>query len=271
MNAPVSLTAPQFAYSPDASLDLARSIGPLGLTGVFVFDHLVPLGDARRPVLEGAATVGALAAASAGRVGSLVTRATLRDPSITSAIGGALAAIAPGRSLLGLGAGDRMSDDEAIRYGMDRPGFSERIAILERTIELTRLAAPSLPIWVGGRHPRVRQVAAAGADGWNAWGASPEELTREADQLRGEAGRAIAVTWGGGVVLAPDQATLDAAVAARGGLEAVEAGGLTAGTPARIVDHLASLAAVADELVVSVLPNNPDNWQLLSKEVLPFL
>ena len=267
----VSLTAPQFANSPDASLDLARSIGPLGLTGVFVFDHLVPLGDPRRPVLEGAATLGALAAASAGRVGSLVTRATLRDPSITSAIGGALAAIAPGRSLLGLGAGDRMSDDEAIRYGMDRPGFSERIAILERTIELTRLVAPSLPIWVGGRHPRVRHVAAAGADGWNAWGATVEELIREAAELRGEAGRAIAVTWGGGVMLAPDQVALDAAVAARGGLEAIGAAGLTAGTPNRVVEHLAALAGVADELVVSVIPNNPGNWRLLSEEVLPLL
>lgn len=271
MTHPVSLTAPQFSKSPDPTLELARSLGSLGLTGMFVFDHLVPIGNPRRPVLEGAATLGAIAATSAGRVGSLVTRATLREPSITAGIAAALAAIAPGRSVLGLGAGDKMSDEEALRYGMNRPPLTERIGLLEETIELTRLAAPRLPIWVGGRHPRVRHVAAARADGWNSWGASADELTREALEVRTEAGRAITVTWGGGIVLAPDQRSLDATVAERGGMEAIAASGLTAGTPAQVVEYLASLAAIADELVVSLLPNLPETWVLFSREVLPHL
>jgi alkanesulfonate monooxygenase SsuD/methylene tetrahydromethanopterin reductase-like flavin-dependent oxidoreductase (luciferase family) len=268
---PVSLTAPQFAKRPDSILELARTMGSLGLTGMFVFDHLVPLGDPRRPVLEGASTLGAIAAVSTARVGSLVTRASLRDPSITAGIAAALSAIAPGRSVLGLGAGDRMSDDEAVRFGMSRPGLTERIGLLEKTIELTRVAAPTLPIWVGGRHPKVRSVAASHADGWNAWGATVEELITEAEALRDEARRPVAISWGGGVLLAPDQSSLDALVAARGGLEALGAGGTTPGTPAQVVDHLASLATVADELVVSVLPNVPENWLLLSNEVLPQL
>jgi alkanesulfonate monooxygenase SsuD/methylene tetrahydromethanopterin reductase-like flavin-dependent oxidoreductase (luciferase family) len=268
---PVSLTAPQFASSPESVLDLARSLGSLGLTGMFVFDHLVPIGDPLRPVLEGAATLGAIAATATARVGSLVTRATLREPSITAGIAAALAAIAPGRSILGLGAGDRLSEDEAVRFGMNRPALNERIGLLEETIALTRLAAPTLPVWVGGRHPRVRRVAATRADGWNAWGASPDELLEESEGLRAEAGRDIKITWGGGVMLAPDQSSLDAAVAARGGSEAVVQAGLTAGTPARIVEHLASLAVIADELVVSVLPNNRENWLLFSREVLPHL
>jgi alkanesulfonate monooxygenase SsuD/methylene tetrahydromethanopterin reductase-like flavin-dependent oxidoreductase (luciferase family) len=114
-------------------------------------------------------------------------------------------------------------------------------------------------------------VAAARADGWNAWGASPDELLQESDALRAEASRDIKITWGGGVMLAPDQSTLDAAVAARGGPEAVAKAGLTAGTPARIVEHLAALAATADELVVSVLPNNRENWLLFSRDVIPHL
>lgn len=271
MTHPVSLTAPQFANSPGPALELANSAASLGFTGIFVFDHLIPLGDPRRPVLEGAATLGAMGATSGARVGSLVTRASLRDPSITSAIGAALAAIAPGRSILGLGAGDSMSDDEALRYGMDRPGLTERIGLLERTIELTRLAAPLLPIWVGGRHPRVRRVAATRADGWNAWGASAEQLTREADEVLAEAGRPLAVTWGGGVIFASDQKTVDEAVAARGGVEAITAAGLTAGTPGRVIDHLGELTTVADELVISILPNVPQNWELFSREVMPFL
>ena len=271
MTHPVSLTAPQFSNSPGPALELARSAASLGFTGIFVFDHLVPLGDPRRPVLEGAATLGAIAVTSRTRVGSLVTRASLRDPSITSAIGAALAAIAPGRSVLGLGAGDSMSDNEALRYGMGRPGLTERIVLLEETIELARSAAPLLPIWIGGRHPRVRRVAATSADGWNAWGASAEQLTREADELLAEAGRPMAVTWGGGVIFAPDQKALDEAIAARGGIEALDAAGLMAGTPGRVIDHLGALATVADELVVSILPNVPENWELFSREVLPFL
>ena len=271
MSSPVSLTAPQFANSFEAALELARSLGPLGLTGMFVFDHLVPLGDPRRPVLEGAATLGAIAASATARVGSLVTRASLREPVITAGIGTALAAIAPGSCVLGLGAGDKMSEDEAMRYGMNRPGLTERIGLLEQTIDLTRLGAPTLPIWVGGRHPKVRRVAATRADGWNAWGATAEELSRESEELRAEAGREIKVTWGGGVMLAPDQAGLDAAVTARGGNEVVAKAGLTAGTPPRIVEHLASLALTADELVVSVLPNNRENWLRFSQEVLVHL
>ncbi|HKY48624.1 MAG TPA: LLM class flavin-dependent oxidoreductase [Acidimicrobiia bacterium] len=271
MTHPVSLTAPQFASSPELVLDLARSLGPLNLTGMFVFDHLVPLGDPRRPVLEGASTLGAIAATATARVGSLVTRVTLREPAITAGIAIALAAIAPGRSVLGLGAGDKMSEDEAVRYGMNRPALNDRIALLEETIALVRGSAPNLPIWVGGRHPKVRAVAAARADGWNAWGASPDELRQEGEALRAEAARDVKVTWGGGVVLAPDQSTLDSAVAARGGLEAIARSGLTAGTPGRIVEHLAALAATADELVVSVLPSNRENWLLFSRSVLSHL
>jgi alkanesulfonate monooxygenase SsuD/methylene tetrahydromethanopterin reductase-like flavin-dependent oxidoreductase (luciferase family) len=271
VNHPVSLTAPQFASSPESTLDLARSLGSLGLTGMFAFDHLVPIGDPRRPVLEGASTLGAIAATATARVGSLVIRATLREPAITAGIAAALAAIAPGRSVLGLGAGDKMSEDEAVRYGMDRPALTARISILEETIALTRLTAPDLPIWVGGRHPKVRALAAASADGWNAWGASPDELLQESDAVRAEAGREILITWGGGVLLAPDQDTLDAAVTARGGPEAIARAGLTVGTPTRIVEHLAALAATADELVVSVLPNNRENWLLFSRDVLTHL
>jgi alkanesulfonate monooxygenase SsuD/methylene tetrahydromethanopterin reductase-like flavin-dependent oxidoreductase (luciferase family) len=268
---PISLTAPQFANRPDSTFELARSAGSLGLTGIFLFDHLVPLGDPYRPVLEGAATLGAVAATTATRIGSLVTRVTLRDPSITAAIGTTLAGIAPGRSILGLGVGDRMSEGEAVRFGMIRPGLAERIGLLEATIELTRLAAPDLPIWVGGRHPRIRRIASARADGWNAWGAVAGDFSQEAQEVRSTATRPITVSWGGGVILALDQVALDAEVAARGGPEAILQSGLTAGTAAQIVDHLASIAMIADEIVVSVLPNTPDNWLRFAQEVLPLL
>jgi alkanesulfonate monooxygenase SsuD/methylene tetrahydromethanopterin reductase-like flavin-dependent oxidoreductase (luciferase family) len=268
----VSFTIPQFAKNPQLALELASSGAALGLTGIFAFDHLVPLGDPSRPVLEGAATLGALAAATTDlRVGSLVTRVTLRSPSITAAVGAALSAISPGRSVLGLGAGDSMSEAEAIRYGMDRPDLATRIAILEETIEELRASAPALPVWVGGRHRRIRHVAATRADGWNAWGASVDDFAMEAQEVREGAGRSITVSWGGGVVLVPDQESLDSEIAARGGTEALARSGMIAGTAPRLVESLGVLGALADELVVSVLPNTPENWTRFSQEVLPHL
>ena len=145
MSHPVSLTAPQFANSPDPALDLARSPVPSvsrgfsssiiwsrsGTPGARFWKERQRLGRLRPPPRPGSAP------SSPGP--------SLRDPSITAGIATALAAIAPGRSVLGLGAGDSMSEDEAVRYGMDRPGLTERLGLLEETIELTRLAAPCLP------------------------------------------------------------------------------------------------------------------------------
>jgi alkanesulfonate monooxygenase SsuD/methylene tetrahydromethanopterin reductase-like flavin-dependent oxidoreductase (luciferase family) len=247
-------------------MDLARQAPDLGIAGLFVFDHLVPIGDARRPVLESAAMLGALAATTLGRVGSLVTRVTLRSPAITAAIAATIAAIAPGRVLMGLGIGDRLSADEADRYGMELGDLKARLSILGATIDAIRIAAPSVPIWVGGRHPEVRAVAADRADGWNAWGVSADELSSEAQEIRERAAGAMVVSWGGAVLVASDQMSLDRAVAARGGSQ-----GVISGTPGEVVERLGALGAVADELVVSLVPNRSDNREFFGRQVLATL
>jgi alkanesulfonate monooxygenase SsuD/methylene tetrahydromethanopterin reductase-like flavin-dependent oxidoreductase (luciferase family) len=125
------------------------------------------------------------------------------------------------------------------------------------------MAAPSVAIWVGGRHHEVRAVAANRADGWNAWGVSVAELSSEAGEVRERAAGAIVVSWGGAVLVAPDQMSLDRALRDRGGTD-----GVMAGTPGEVIDRLGALAAVADELVVSVVPNRAENWELFGREVL---
>jgi alkanesulfonate monooxygenase SsuD/methylene tetrahydromethanopterin reductase-like flavin-dependent oxidoreductase (luciferase family) len=257
---PVSLTIPQFSSDPRPALDLAGAASDLGLAGLFVFDHLVPLGDPTRPVLEGACCLGAMAAVASVRVGSLVTRVTLRAPAQTADVAAALASIAPGRSVLGLGVGDRLSEEEAVRYGMDRPGLSDRLNLLEETIELVRVAAPGLPIWVGGRHPRVREIAARRADGWNAWAASLDDLVHEAEDVRTRAGRNIVVSWGGAVMIDSESGPAPARPA--------DDHGLVTGSPGSVVDSLGRLKEVVDELVVSVLPNRPEGWQVFRSEIL---
>jgi alkanesulfonate monooxygenase SsuD/methylene tetrahydromethanopterin reductase-like flavin-dependent oxidoreductase (luciferase family) len=261
---PVSLTVPQFSTDPGYMLTLAARAQEFGLKGLFAFDHLVPLGDPLRPVFEMTSTLGALGGISAVTIGSLVLRVTLRPPEVTAAVAATLEAIAPGRVVLGLGIGDSMSAEEARRFGQRLPSLKARLTLLAETIAAVRLTAPKVPVWVGGRHRKLRALAARWADGWNAWGADVAELAEEAAEVRALVGeRAFTVSWGGTILLAPDEDSLSQRVAERGGSE-----GVVAGTPAVIKQHLDQIAALADEIVVSVVPNRPSSWELFAGAVL---
>ncbi|MGH8959405.1 MAG: LLM class flavin-dependent oxidoreductase [Acidimicrobiia bacterium] len=261
---PVSLTVPQFSTDPHHLLALATSASEYGFNGLFAFDHLVPLGDPHRPVFELTSILGALGASSTVTVGSLVMRVTLRPPEISAAAAATLVALAPGRAVLGLGVGDSMSAEEARRFGQALPTLEERLSLLGETIAAVRAVAPTLPVWVGGRHRLMRELAAQLADGWNAWGASVEELSAEADEVRAMVGsKPFAISWGGTLLLAPDAASLEKQIADRGGSQ-----GTVAGTPLKIKSHLERIGSVVDEIIVSVVPNRSPNWELFSQAVL---
>jgi alkanesulfonate monooxygenase SsuD/methylene tetrahydromethanopterin reductase-like flavin-dependent oxidoreductase (luciferase family) len=263
VSVPFWLTIPQFDKSFAATQELAKRASSLGLAGVFCFDHLIPIGEAQRPVLEGAATLGAVAAISSVPVGSLVTRVTLRPPPVTAGLATTLRAVCGKQAVMGLGTGDDLSEDEALRYGMELPGLSERIAVLEGTISLIKQNSPDLQVWVGGRHPKIRDVAARLADGWNAWGATPDEFASEAAGVLAQSRRDLTISWGGGILLAGSSEALAQEVAKRGSSE-----GVIAGTPELVTMRLAEIASIADQMVVSVLPNRPANWDLFATEVL---
>ncbi|MGH8923184.1 MAG: LLM class flavin-dependent oxidoreductase [Acidimicrobiia bacterium] len=261
---PVSLTIPQFSTDPTHLLTLASRAADYGLKGLFAFDHLLPLGDPHRPVLELTTTLGALGASTGVSVGALVLRVTLRPPAINAAVAATLGAIAPGRAVIGLGVGDSLSADEAHRFGETFPPLKERLAQLAETISAVRALAPAMPVWVGGRHRLVRELAARLADGWNAWGADVAELSAEASEVREMVGeRAFTVSWGGTLLIAGDEAALSKQVAERGGAE-----GAVAGTPPVIKRHLKEISELVDEIVVSVVPNRPPNWELMAQSVL---
>ena len=261
---PVALTVPQFSTDPHHLLTLASRASHYRLNGLFAFDHLVPLGDPHRPVFELTAILGALGASSAVTVGSLVMRVTLRPPEISAAAAATLDALLPGRAVLGLGIGDSLSAEEAHRFGQTLPSLDDRLSLLGETIAAVKSVAPSLPVWVGGRHHQLRELAARLADGWNAWGAEISDLADEAAEVRANVGeRPFTISWGGTLVLAPDDATLATRIAERGGSE-----GVLAGTPPVIKQHLESLSEVVDQIIVSVVPNRPPNWELFSQAVL---
>ncbi len=257
---PVSLTIPQFSSDPSLALQLAEVAADLGFAGIFVFDHLVPLGNPKRPVLEAFTTLGALAARSTVRIGSLVIRATMRPPEVTAAGVSAWAAIARHGVAVGIGIGDSQTVDEAERFGQEQLPLADRVRVLRETITAIRAVAPNVPIWVGGRHPRVIEVAAELADGWNGWMVPIDEIDADTSAFAGKPG--LTTSWGGTLLLAPDQQSLEQMVEKRGGSE-----GAIAGTPSEIASHLAAIGEHVDELVVSVVPNRLDNWKLLAESI----
>jgi alkanesulfonate monooxygenase SsuD/methylene tetrahydromethanopterin reductase-like flavin-dependent oxidoreductase (luciferase family) len=209
----------------------ARAAGA-GYDGVFAPDHLFPPGAPGRPALEPFAVLAAIATLHPGlRVGTLVTRASLRPAGILAKQAAALDQMSGGRAILGLGAGDSISKPEHEAFGIPFASTADRVAILEQTVEAVRalfggeawpggahvpaIAGPLLPpgapeLWVGGRSSVVIGVAARAADAWNGWALDAEGFEAAAGELRRLAGgRSVAPTWGGIALVGTDEGDLD--------------------------------------------------------------
>nr|MBA3364075.1 LLM class flavin-dependent oxidoreductase [Actinomycetota bacterium] len=165
------------------------------------------------------------------RVGTLVTRVSLRPAGLLAKQGAALDQMNGGRAILGLGAGDSLSKPEHEAFGIPFASTVERVATLEETVVALRalfggqtwpggahvppIAGPLLPpgdpeLWVGGRSEQVIAVAARSADGWNGWAMDAEGFEEAAGKLRRLAGdRQVAPTWGGIALVGSDRGDLE--------------------------------------------------------------
>jgi alkanesulfonate monooxygenase SsuD/methylene tetrahydromethanopterin reductase-like flavin-dependent oxidoreductase (luciferase family) len=255
------LTVPQFSSTVEPVLAAARFAEASSLDGVFLFDHLVPLGDPHRPVLELAATLGAVAAATSTiTVGTLVMRVPLRGPEVSAAVARTAATIAPGRMVVGLGAGDRMSADEAMRFGQQVASVTDRVMAVEQAVR--GLEGSDVRRWVGGTHDLVL-AAALEADGWNGWALTPERFAAIASRLRADR-PGLELSWGGSELVGEDPSDLDAVMTERDGR-----GGDITGTADQVVAQLTALAGLGcQHFVVSVLPNRGERWEIFARSVV---
>lgn len=164
-------------------LELARRLEAAGFDALLMGDHPGD-GASPSPALGSAAAV-----TRTLRLGSYVTQAGVREPMHVAADAASLSVLAPGRVLLGIGAGH--TPREWADIGKDRPSpadragrlaeFAEAVAgLLEgRTVIMdggylslreSRLqgsvagAAGSVTLVVGGGHPAVLRAAARHAD-----------------------------------------------------------------------------------------------------------
>jgi alkanesulfonate monooxygenase SsuD/methylene tetrahydromethanopterin reductase-like flavin-dependent oxidoreductase (luciferase family) len=258
MGLPVlGLTLPQFTERPGPALDACREAWELGFGGAFVFDHLWPLGQPERPALEGWTLLAALAAEvgrrpKGFRVGTLVTRAGLRNPGLVARMAATVGEVAGEPPIIGVGRGDAANRDENLAFGLPFGDPGERTAALEATVAALRgplAGAPSPPVWVGGTGPSTLAQAGRLGDAWNGWGRTPEELAaglaevRRAAEAAGRDPAAVAGTWGGQVLVAPDRGEAEARLAAWGGERPpAEVARVLTGDPGTVLARLRALA-----------------------------
>lgn len=230
----VGITVPQFRSDADAALDVARRAEAAGLDGVFVFDHLWPLGHPERPALHSLPLLGALASVTRRVVvGTLVARiGLLPDAVLVNALVSAARIAGRDRFVAGLGTGDRHNRAENLAYGVPFPPKAERLARLAHCCR--RLRDAGVTTWAGGLSPEVRAVADDAADAWNGWGVAAAAFAGMAGTLR-----RAAPTWGGQVLVGADRADLSRRLDARGR----DRDGLVYGTVEEVAAHLRALAA----------------------------
>jgi alkanesulfonate monooxygenase SsuD/methylene tetrahydromethanopterin reductase-like flavin-dependent oxidoreductase (luciferase family) len=229
----IGMTLPSFVPGIEPALGAARVADAGGLDGVFVFDHLWPMGAPGRPALWSFGVLGAVAAITRQVVvGPLVARVGLLGEEDEMGAFRSLAAVA-GRSrvIAGLGAGDHQSRPENMAYGVPYPRAADRLRAVERIA--TRLAADGMTVWVGGASAESGAVAARAGVGRNLWAATAEDIT----QARRGLGH-VPLTWGGQVLIGRDRADLTALRARHG-----DRPGLVAGTVDEVAAALVGLGA----------------------------
>jgi len=194
---------PQSTWNINRIFEVVKKCERLGYDSVWAYDHLAPYWLQTPSCLEPWTLLSAIAARTSNiKIGSLISNVNLRNPALLAKITSTVDNISGGRLIVGLGVGDRMSLEEMHSYGYRFPPMSERIELLRETVMVLKamwtgkevsfkggvvnlsnavcLPRPKQekgpPIWVGGRNPRIVDIAVELADGWNYWGLSKRKL-----------------------------------------------------------------------------------------------
>ena len=175
-------------------LDLARATGSAGLEGLFRSDHYQSVqGRTERSSLDAWVTIGALAAVTPGiRLGTMVTPASFRHPSVLAKNVVTADHVSGGRVELGFGAGWHELEHETYGFPFHDPAtrydvFEEQLEIVHRQMTEDRfdhdgthyqltgcearprpVQSPRVPFVLGGSAgPRAARLAARYADEYN--------------------------------------------------------------------------------------------------------
>jgi alkanesulfonate monooxygenase SsuD/methylene tetrahydromethanopterin reductase-like flavin-dependent oxidoreductase (luciferase family) len=170
----LGLVLPELPTPPHQWRDLgslAAAAEQAGADSIWLTDHLFW----HRPTVDVLSALTLVAAATTrATIGPCILQLPLRDIAPVAKATAFLHALAPGRVVVGVGAGEHRGEYEAAGRG---DAFGHRGALLDQGIEDLRTAWSAdgryamdppgpLPIWVGGRSDAARKRAATLADGW---------------------------------------------------------------------------------------------------------
>jgi alkanesulfonate monooxygenase SsuD/methylene tetrahydromethanopterin reductase-like flavin-dependent oxidoreductase (luciferase family) len=185
----IGITLPSFSPDAGAVIAAAQAAEEAGLHGVFLFDHLWPMGDPTRPALSLYPLAGAvLARTKRIVVGSLVARIGLLPDEVVLASLSSLANFAGDRFIAAIGTGDSSSAGENERYGIPYPSAANRRDRLRKVA--CELHAAGIEAWIGGGAGATNEIAGETGATLNLWGAAPE-------QVRAAVSEAAPVSWAG--------------------------------------------------------------------------
>jgi F420-dependent oxidoreductase-like protein len=286
-------------------LALAEACERLGFEALFRSDHYLSImSEGERPALDAWATVCGLAAAtSTVRLGTLVSPATFRHPSLLAKMVVTADHISGGRVELGIGTGWNEAEHRA--YGFDFPPMRTRMDRLAEQVEIVRrswmdepfsyqgshwtidrldarpkpVQSPHPPLIMGGAAgPRAAALAARWADEYNVVMATPDEAAERRGRLRAaceQAGRDPSTLRFS--LMHPFAVGEDAAAVKVRADRLAQAGfgdaGALEGTPEQLIERLREYADVGVERVMlqHLLHRDTDALELLAAEVLPAL
>jgi alkanesulfonate monooxygenase SsuD/methylene tetrahydromethanopterin reductase-like flavin-dependent oxidoreductase (luciferase family) len=204
----------------------------LGYASAWAMDHFwIERDGRRRGAHDPFVTVAYLAArTSTITLGALVACAPFRHPAQLAREAAALVEAAPGRIVLGLGAGWHQPEFDAFAFPFERKvaRLEEYVPIVARLLAGERIthrgrfynlsgasivtSQPAPPVWVAGSGPRMLELTARHAAGWNvAWeGPDPagfQGLLRELREAERRAGRDKPVVASVGILADPHDST----------------------------------------------------------------
>jgi F420-dependent oxidoreductase-like protein len=191
---------------------LAETCETSGVEALFRSDHYLSGTDETRPALDAWATIAGLAAHTTKlQLGTLVSPATFRPPSVLARNAATADEISGGRVTLGMGAGWMEREHDA--YGFDFATARERVARFGEQLEIVHsllrsdrvdfdgtyyqlrdapgLNRPRLPLLVGGSaKPGTTEPAVRFADEYNTFFATVEEVRERKQRLDAACDRA---------------------------------------------------------------------------------
>ena len=201
---------PQEENNFEKLAEIAEDCEQLGYDSIWAFDHLAPYWNQRGQALECFTLLAAVAQRTKKiKLGSLVANVNVRNPALLAKITSSLDNLSDGRLILGLGTGDRMSRNELLAYGYSFASVDERVEHLRESALILKemwtkdqatfegkyhrvvsavnypkpIQKPHPPLWIGGKHPKILDVVAEMADGWNYWGITKEMLAQRTRYL----------------------------------------------------------------------------------------